>query len=213
MSRSERARSAVGRRAFALALAAATLAGCAVVAPPTPSAPPAAPPGSLDSLGSPAAPRATDAAREWSGRFAISRTSADPGARQEAAAGRFELAAVPMPGGRRLELALTSPFGQTVATGRREPDGGSTLRLADGRTLRAATLDGLVERALGAPLPVERLPDWLDDRFETVLERDPQGRPTLAADSGWRIEREPLRWALQRAHADGTLRVVLQLDR
>jgi len=209
MSRSERVRRPVGRRAFSLALAAATLAGCAGVSAPAPSAPP----GTTAHPGTPPPPRATDAAREWSGRFAISRTSADPGAPQEAAAGRFELAAVPVPGGRRLELALTSPFGQTVATGRREPDGASTLRLADGRTLQAATLDGLVERALGAPLPVERLPDWLDDRFESVLERDSEGRPTLASDSGWRIEREPRRWALQRAHADGTLRVVLLLDR
>ena len=38
-------------------------------------------------------------------------------------------------------------------------------------------------------------------------------RPRLAQDSGWRIEREPRRWALQRPHEGGTLRVVLVLDR
>jgi outer membrane lipoprotein LolB len=87
------------------------------------------------------------------------------------------------------------------------------MTLADGRRIEAPSLDALLERALGWPLPVERLPAWLDDRFETVLERDTEGQPRLAQDSGWRIEREPRRWALQRSHAGGTLRVVLVLDR
>jgi hypothetical protein len=46
-----------------------------------------------------------------------------------------------------------------------------------------------------------------------VLARDPQGTVTAAADSGWRIEREPRRWTLQRPQAAGELRVVLLLDR
>jgi outer membrane biogenesis lipoprotein LolB len=173
------------------------LGGCAV-------APPAPPP---------AAPVAIDAVREWAGRFSVISRPDTPEANQEAGAGRFVLVSRPAPGGRTLELDVVTPFGQTIATGRRAPDGSATMTLADGRRIEAPSLDALLERALGWPLPVERLPAWLDDRFETVLERDIEGRPRLAQDSGWRIEREPRRWALQRSHAGGTLRVVLVLDR
>jgi outer membrane biogenesis lipoprotein LolB len=203
MSRSDRAahagvgrRHAVGRIAIAAIAAIALAGGCA-----TPAPPPAA-----------AARPAAEGPRDWSGRFSVTLTapSAD---RQDAAAGRFALASLPGPAGRSLTLELISPFGQTIATGERAPDGRSTLKLADGRRVEAPTLDGVLERALGWPLPIERLPDWLDDRFEAVTARDPQGRVTAAIDSGWRIEREPLRWALQRIHGDGLLRVVLVLDR
>ncbi len=196
MWRSER-RGAV-RAVAALALGAA-IAGCAV-APPAPVAPP------------PAA-QAPDVVREWAGRFSVVSQASVPGADQDTGAGRFVLTSRPGSAGRTLELELVSPFGQTIAAGRRAPDGTSTLTLSDGRRLDAPSLDALLERALGWPLPVERLPAWLDDRFETVLARDAQGRPSLAQDSGWRIEREPRRWALQRPHAGGTLRVVLVLDR
>jgi outer membrane biogenesis lipoprotein LolB len=175
------------------------LGGCAV-APPAP--PPAAP-----------AAVAIDAVREWAGRFSVISRPDTPEANQEAGAGRFVLVSRPAPGGRTLELDVVTPFGQTIATARRAPDGSATMTLADGRRIEAPSLDALLERALGWPLPVERLPAWLDDRFETVLERDTEGQPRLAQDSGWRIEREPRRWALQRSHAGGTLRVVLVLDR
>ncbi len=182
----------------ALALG-ASLAGCAIV-PPAPAAAPA--------------PEATpEAVREWAGRFSVVQQSAVPGANQDTGTGRFVLVSRPSAAGRTLDLEVASPFGQTIATGRRAADGASTLTLSDGRRLEAPSFDALIERALGWPLPVERLPAWLEDRFETVLERDAQGRPSLAQDSGWRIEREPRRWALQRPQGDGTLRVVLVLDR
>ncbi len=194
MWRSERR--VAGRVLAALALGAA-IAGCATPQPAPPLPQPAAP----------------DAVREWAGRFSVVSQQAVPGANQDTGAGRFLLVSRPGPAGRALELEVVSPFGQTIAEGRRAPDGASTLTLSDGRRLEAPSLDALIERALGWPLPVERLPSWLDDRFETVLARDAQGRPSLAQDSGWRIEREPRRWALQRPHAGGTLRVVLVLDR
>jgi outer membrane biogenesis lipoprotein LolB len=159
------------------------------------------------------ASRAPELPREWAGRFSVRLQSGDPTGRQDAADGRFTLSEQPAPGGRRLELALSSPFGQTMANASRQPDGSATLTLADGRSLSASSLDALLERALGWPLPVERLPDWLDDRFETVVARDAQGAVTTAADSGWRIEREPRRWTLQRPQGAGALRVVLLLDR
>jgi outer membrane biogenesis lipoprotein LolB len=185
------------RRAAAAALAALLgVAGCAI-APPSPPEPPAG----------------AAVERDWAGRFSVNLQSNVPNGRNDAAAGRFTLSSRGAPGARAIELELVSPFGQTLARGRREPGGASSLVLSDGRTLEAATLDALVERALGWPLPVERLPDWLDDRFQAVLERDAAGRPAVAQDSGWRIEREPRRWSLQRPQGDGVLRVVLVLDR
>ena len=181
---------------LALGVLLAGLGACATVAP----APPAS-------------PQVVDGPRDWTGRFSVTLSSDVPGGRQDAAGGRFTLLARPAPAGRTLELQLTSPFGQTVAEARRAPDGASSLTLSDGRTLRAPTLDAVIEQALGWPLPIERLPDWLDDRFQAVLARDTQGGVALASDSGWHIEREPRRWAFQRPHADGQLRVVLVLDR
>jgi outer membrane biogenesis lipoprotein LolB len=182
--------------ALAAAALALMLAGCATAPPVVPPPPPAA-----------------DQPREWSGRFSVRVESDGADSRQEAATGRFSLLARPTPAGRALEVDLTSPFGQTVAHGRRAPDGASSLELADGRRFQAGTLDGVLERALGWPLPIERLPDWLDDRFQAVLERDAAGQAVLANDSGWRIEREPRRWTLSRPHAQGRLLVVLLLDR
>jgi outer membrane lipoprotein LolB len=204
MWRSERRTAAAGlglvriRRTAAAAVlvtAALAAAGCAV----TPPAPPVVAP--------------SESVREWAGRFSVVIDAAVPGGNQDTVAGRFALVARGQAGARALDLELVSPFGQTVATGRREPDGRSALTLSDGRTVRAPSLDALLERALGWPLPIERLPDWLDDRFESVLARDAQGQVTSAEDSGWRIEREPRRWALRRPHGDTFLRVVLVLDR
>jgi outer membrane lipoprotein LolB len=207
MWRSERHTPAAGvgpvrirRTAAAAAVLCAALAagGCAV----TPPAPPAPQPlASIESV------------REWAGRFSVVIDADVPGGNQDTVAGRFALVARGEAGARALDLELVSPFGQTVATGRREPDGRSALTLSDGRTVRAPSLDALLERALGWPLPIERLADWLDDRFESVLARDAQGQVTSAEDSGWRIEREPRRWALRRPHGDTFLRVVLVLDR
>jgi outer membrane biogenesis lipoprotein LolB len=185
-----------GRRRALIACGTLLAAGCASVAPPRTPAPSTQPEGP----------------REWSGRFSVTARSAAGDGQLDAAAGRFVLASVPQPAGRALDLTLVSPFGQTLASGRRAADGASTLSLADGRTFAAGTLDGLVEQALGWSLPVERLPDWLDDRFERVVARDAEGRVVEARDSGWHIERASRRWALERPRPGGTLRVVLLLD-
>lgn len=199
MSRCDR-RAAACRRRFAAVtvVLAALIAGCATVAPPP--APPAA-------SGTPAIER------EWAGRFAVRVESTGAEGRQDAAAGRFVLTSRPARGGRELALELTSPFGQTVAEGSRGADGRATLTLSDGRRIEAGSLDAVIEQALGWPLPVERLTEWLDDRFEQVTARDADGRPSAAIDSGWRIEREPRRWTLLRPHPQGRLVVVLLLDR
>jgi outer membrane lipoprotein LolB len=181
-------------------LVAGTLAsGCAVTPPRLP--------GTDSTLAPELAPR------EWAGRFSVSSQSTGVDTRQDAAVGRFLLTSVPSFGGRTLDLTLQSPFGQTLANARRLPDGTASLVMANGRTLTAGSLDALLEQAIGWPLPVERLTDWLDDRFERVLTRDSAGQITSATDSGWQISREPNRWMLVRPRPDGELRVVLVLDR
>lgn len=183
----------------ALLLAVALVSGCAVAPPRFPDIDNTLPPELAPS--------------EWAGRFSVSSQSNDVAGRQDAAVGRFLLTSVPAPGGRTLDLMLQSPFGQTLANARRLPDGTASLALADGRTLTASSLDALLARAIGWPLPLERLTDWLDDRFEQVLARDSTGQVTSATDSGWQISREPKRWVLIRPQPDGQLRVVLVLDR
>ena len=182
-----------------LLLAGALASGCAVTPP--------RPPGIDNTLASEPAPR------EWAGRFSVYSQSTGADTRQDAAVGRFLLTSVPSSGGRTLDLTLQSPFGQTLANARRLPDGTASLVMANGRTLTAGSLDALLEQAIGWPLPVERLTDWLDDRFERVLTRDSAGQITSATDSGWQISREPNRWMLVRPRPDGELRVVLVLDR
>jgi outer membrane biogenesis lipoprotein LolB len=184
------------RLAAATLVALAALCGCASVSP----------------TGAPPAGGRLDAPREWNGRFSV-RVAGGSEGRQDAAIGRFALVERPTPAGRALELGLVSPFGQTIADARREPDGRATLRTADGRVLAAGSLDALLRQATGFPLPVERLPDWLDDRFQQVDARDASGAVVSARDSGWRIEREPSRWSLARPGPEGELRVVLILDR
>ena len=139
---------------FALLLAVALVSGCAV-APPRSAIDHTLPP--------------ELAPREWAGRFSLSSQSNAVAGRHDAAVGRFLLTSVPASGGRTLDLMLQSPFGQTLANARRLPDGTASLTLADGRIMTASSLDALLAQAIGWPLPIERLTDWLDDRFELVI--------------------------------------------
>jgi hypothetical protein len=203
MSRSERRRppllTGLLNPLLELLVACALVSGCSVTPP--------RPPGIDNTLAPDLAPR------EWAGRFSVYSQSSGVDTRQDAAVGRFLLTSVPSSGGRTLDLMLQSPFGQTLANARRLPDGTASLVLANGRTVTADSLDALLEQAIGWPLPVERLTEWLDDRFERVLTRDSAGQTTSATDSGWQISREPNRWILVRPRPGGELRVVLVLDR
>ncbi len=192
-------------RVSAVVAAAIALAGCATTAPAPVTAPAQAASGVAPVPGG---------TREWAGRFAVSVERSGTEVRPDAASGRFELSAIPAGGPRpALALRLYSPFGQTIAIARQEADGSAALELADGRRARAATLEGLLETTLGYPLPLDRLPDWLDQRFERVLERNAAGTVVAALDSGWRIGIEPRRWVLLREQPQGRLSVVLVLDR
>ena len=184
------------RRRRGLLLVPLLLAGCATLPSPAP----------LD---------VAAGGRIWTGRFAVSQQlkEADGRARQETASGRFRLQTRPVTGGETLDLELSSPFGQILASGQRTADGRATLRLADGRLLGADSLDALLAEALGAALPIERLPDWLSDRYETVLARSPEGMVQRAQDSGWQIDREARRWVLEHPYGGAPVRAVLVLDR
>ncbi|HEU4622144.1 MAG TPA: outer membrane lipoprotein LolB [Burkholderiaceae bacterium] len=79
------------------------------------------------------------------------------------------------------ELALYSPFGDTLAQVRVEPER-AVLRLPD-KIATAASVDALVARELGIELPVSGLRYWL--RGE-----DTQGRrraPESFEEDGWRV--------------------------
>ena len=127
------------RRAGALALA-LVLQACATHAPPLPG-------------------------QVWSGRLAV-RTDAAPDQPARSMSGEFELSGSAASG----QLVLTSPIGTTVARARwSDPVGalGTPSRIeleAEGRTARYATLEDMMQRAIGDQLPLAAMFDWLDGR-------------------------------------------------
>lgn len=66
----------------------------------------------------------------------------------------------------------------------------SSLHTAEGRTLKSADPDALIEEVTGQRLPVARLPGWLLGRGGTDarLERDAAGRPLRLRDGDWNID-------------------------
>ncbi len=105
---------------------------------------------------------------------------------EESLHGSFQWSQTPQ----RTRLTLLSPLGQTLAIV--EADAGGASLSQAGQPLRtAADPDALVQSALGWPLPVAGLRDWLQG-----FARDAAGRPwvasavadsTVTTDSGWHI--------------------------
>jgi len=174
--------------AVLLAAAMAIAGGCATTPPP---APPAA--------GEIVLPL------ELSGRFSSTYTASLPETRRESATGRFEL----FKDESRLTVDLVSPFGQTIARAEQRAGRPATLQTADNRVLTGATLGAVFERAIGIRVPAEKLPDWLFNRFEQVLERSPDGQKVRARDAGWDIDRSGNRWDL--VWHEGTQRIEVRL--
>ncbi len=150
---------------FVLAAAlAALLAGCATVAPS--QAPVAA---YRDSI-------------ELVGRLAVNYHKDD---KPEALSGKFSWSQTPAV----LNISLASPLGQTVAkivvTAQ-----GATLTEANGATRVAADIDALTRAALGWPLPVAGLRDWLQGYATaadgTRFAATPASNSVVTAD-GWRL--------------------------
>lgn len=121
---------------------------------------------------------------ERTGRFAVNVSEA--GRPPEAVQGAFAWRDT----GRALRLDLANPLGSTLARIQVQP-GGAVLEHANGTTDTAANADALVEKVLGAALPVANLRDWMQGRTGSgrveALEQDPQGRPTSFSQQGWQL--------------------------
>ena len=101
----------------------------------------------------------------WSGKLGV-RTDAAPNSPARSMSGQFELSGNASSG----QLILTSPIGTTVARARwSDPVGAqaepSRIELeADGATTRYATLEDMMQRAIGDQLPLAAMFDWLAGR-------------------------------------------------
>jgi outer membrane lipoprotein LolB len=101
----------------------------------------------------------------WSGKLGV-RSDAAPGQPPRSMSGQFELSGNASSG----QLVLTSPIGTTIARARWSDPVGvqgvpSTIELeADGGTTRYATLEEMMQRAIGDQLPLAAMFDWLDGR-------------------------------------------------
>ena len=182
------ARRAGGLPAILLAFFIALAAGCATTPPPAPPA--------SDDLALPL---------ELAGRFSSTYTASLPETRRESASGRFEL----YKDASRLTVDLISPFGQTIARAEHQVGRPATLKTSDNRVFSAATLDAVFEQAIGIRVPADKLPDWLSNRFDQVLERSPDGQRVRARDGGWDIDRSGGRWDL--VWHEGTQRIEVRL--
>jgi outer membrane lipoprotein LolB len=179
-----------GLQGILLALAISLAAGCA-------STPPAPPTGT--------ATNAIALPLELAGRFSSTYIAQLPETKRETASGRFEL----FKDASRLTVDLISPFGQTIARAEHRVGQPATLQTADKRVFTGATLDEVFERAIGIRVPAEKLPDWLSNRFDEIVERSPDGRSVRARDGGWDIDRSGGRWDL--VWHEGTQRIEVRL--
>ena len=101
----------------------------------------------------------------WSGKLGV-RTDAAPDQPARSMSGTFELSGTASSG----QLVLTSPIGTTIARARwSDPVGAqgtpSKIELeADGGTTHYATLEDMMQHAIGDQLPLAAMFDWLDGR-------------------------------------------------
>ncbi len=145
---------------------------------------------------------------ELGGRFAMSYNQALPEPKTESANGRFSL----FRDATRLTVDLVSPFGQTIARAEHVAGEPARLQTADNRTFTGPTLDEVFRRAIGIRVPAEKLPAWLSNRFERVLERSADGQRIKAEDAGWDIDRSGGRWDLVWHRGTQRIEVRLLLD-
>lgn len=87
-------------------------------------------------------------------------------------------------------LSLETPLGQTVAELRRGPEG-VALKLADGRSYQAASVETLSADVLGWELPLSGLPYWLRGvplpGLDSSLAPASASSPLLLTQAGWRV--------------------------
>ncbi len=155
------------RRVAAGALLAA-LAACAGLKP-APNAPAAQSPGVQTNA-------------SYHGRFAVRYT--DSNGVQRNAYGNFDL----QQQGENATLQLHNPLGQTMARVVASPSG-ATLELPDRPTQTAPDVQGLMQRALGFPLPIDGLRYWL--------------KPAISPDSPARTQTDPATGRMRQIEQDG----------
>lgn len=131
----------------------------------------------------PEAPLSTDdGAFSRNGRFAITVTESD--GQQKAVQGGFSW----RDDGSRYRLDLTNPLGSTEARVEGRP-GYASLTKADGAVYEANDPDALAEQALGGPIPVSHLRDWMRGRVAeasaTQVQRDDVGHPVSFQQDDW----------------------------
>lgn len=118
------------------------------------------------------------------GRFSVS-VKAFSG-EQDAVQGGF----VWQDSGSTLTLDLANPLGSTLAR-ITVSDGMAVLTHSNGAQDYARNADGLAEIALGSPVPVSGLRDWLRGQTGTAavqdLQEEADGRPASFTQDGWRV--------------------------
>ena len=172
-------------------LGAAFIAGCATT-PPSP--PPVA--------HNPAEPL------HLTGRFSFTSTSNLPQSRPQHSSGRFQLDRE----GENLSIELSSPFGQTLVRAAQRQSEAAWLETAQHQRYTGPTLEAVLQDAIGIPVPVSRLPDWLTDRFQNVEERSADGHSIRARDAGWQLERNDSRWFLTWHQNPQRIEILLVVD-
>jgi outer membrane lipoprotein LolB len=153
----------------------------------------------------------------YAGRLAV-RTDAAPGLPARSMTGQFELSGNASSG----QLVLTSPIGTTVARARwSDPVGTrgepSKIELeADGGTTHYATLEDMMQRAIGDQLPLAAMFDWLSGHpwpAAPVTAGDATGSFTQL---GWHVDLAQFRdnrlIDAQRPQPAPTLHVRVKLD-
>ena len=154
-----------------------------------------------------ATPTHTVSEAPWtSGRLSL-RVDATPERIAQSLSATFELRGA----GDRGELRLSSPLGTLMAAATWAP-GQAVLRSPEGER-RFVSLDDLARQALGEPLPLAALPDWLAGRPwpEAPHESQPGGFGQL----GWRVQTERLAegWISARRVAPPAVQLRVKLDR
>ena len=96
-----------------------------------------------------------------------------------------------------------------MIVGDRQPGEAAELVTQNGDRITGDSLDDVFYRAIGIRVPAERLPDWLEGRFETVSDRSPDGSRIRATEDGWQIDRDGQRWDIVRDQ--GTRRIEVRL--
>jgi outer membrane lipoprotein LolB len=131
-------------------------------------------------------PHAYSETVDISGRFSA---QFQKNARPESWSGNFTWAQTPQ----NTTVALQSPLGQTLATIVID-DNSATLTQPDQAPRRAANVDALVQEALGWPLPISNLRDWLQAYTVDANGHRVLATPTttttiapIATHDGWQI--------------------------